>query len=74
MPLTGNLTRAQIIDAVAERDGFTRKKSIETVEILLELIKHRVVLETTFLEAVSKPKFRNFRHNNFNKLLKQKAF
>jgi integration host factor subunit alpha len=39
MPIYGTLTKAQIIDAVAERNGFTRKKSIETVEILLELIK-----------------------------------
>ena len=39
MPLTGTLTKAHIIDTVAERIGFTRKKSIETVEILLELIK-----------------------------------
>ena len=39
MPLSGTLTKAQIIDTVAERNGFTRKKSIETVETLLELIK-----------------------------------
>jgi len=39
MPLFGTLTKAKIIDAVAERNGFTRKKSMETVEILLELIK-----------------------------------
>ena len=39
MPLSGTLTKAHIIDAVAERNGFTRKKSIDTVEILLELIK-----------------------------------
>jgi hypothetical protein len=39
MPYPGTLTKAHIIDAVAERNGFTRKKSIETVEILLELIK-----------------------------------
>ncbi len=39
MPLSGTLTKAQTIDAVVERNGFTRKKSIETVEILLELIK-----------------------------------
>ena len=38
MPLSGTLTKAHIIDAVAERNGFTRKKSIETVEILLEFI------------------------------------
>jgi integration host factor subunit alpha len=39
MPLSGTLTKAHIIDAVAEKNGFTRNKSIETVEILLELIK-----------------------------------
>jgi integration host factor subunit alpha len=39
MPKPGTLTKARIIDEVAERNGFTRKKSIETVEILLELIK-----------------------------------
>jgi len=39
MPLPSTLTKAHIIDAVAERNGFTRKRSIETVEILLELIK-----------------------------------
>ena len=35
----GTLTKAHIVDAVKEQNGFTRKKSIETVEILLELIK-----------------------------------
>jgi len=39
MTLSGTLTKAKIIDAVTERNGFTRKKSIETVEIMLELIK-----------------------------------
>ena len=39
MPKSGTLTKAHIIDAVAERNGFTRKKSIDTIEILLELIK-----------------------------------
>ncbi len=39
MPLSGTLTKAHIVDAVAERNGYTRKKSIEVVEILLELIK-----------------------------------
>jgi len=39
MSLSSALTKAHIIDAVAERNGFTRKKSIETVDILLELIK-----------------------------------
>ena len=35
----GTLTKAHIVDAVKEQNGFTRKKSIETVETLLELIK-----------------------------------
>ncbi len=39
MALSGTLTKAKIIDAVAERNGFTRKKSIETVETMLEIIK-----------------------------------
>jgi nucleoid DNA-binding protein len=38
MPLSSALTKAHIIDAVIEQNGYTRKKSIETVEILLELI------------------------------------
>lgn len=33
------LTKAKIIDAVADSIGYTLKKSMETVEILLELIK-----------------------------------
>jgi integration host factor subunit alpha len=37
MPNT--LTKADIINAVAEANGISRKKSIETVEILLETIK-----------------------------------
>jgi integration host factor subunit alpha len=40
MPISGTLTKAHIIDAVAEINGYTRKKSIETVETVLELIKH----------------------------------
>jgi len=39
MPKSGTLTKAHIIDAVIEQNGYTRKKSIKTVEILLELIK-----------------------------------
>ena len=39
MPKSGTLTKAKIIDAVAENNGYTRKKSIETVETVLELIK-----------------------------------
>ena len=39
MPKTGTLTKAQIIDNIAEESGFTRIKTIETTEIMLELIK-----------------------------------
>ena len=39
MPKPGTLTKVHIVDAVIEQNGFTRKKSIETVETLLELIK-----------------------------------
>ena len=39
MPLSGTLTKAQIVDVVAERSGYTRKKFIEIVEIQLEVIK-----------------------------------
>jgi integration host factor subunit alpha len=33
------LTKSRIVSAVAEANGFTLKKSIETVEMLLALIK-----------------------------------
>ncbi|UCF91991.1 MAG: integration host factor subunit alpha [Desulfobacterales bacterium] len=33
------LTKSQFVDAMVEANGFTRKKSSETIEILLELIK-----------------------------------
>ena len=33
------LTKADIIEAIAEQDGFTLKKSKDTVETLLEIIK-----------------------------------
>ena len=33
------LTKVQIIEKVMKRNRFTRKKSTETIEILLELIK-----------------------------------
>ena len=39
MLLSGTLTKAKIIDAVAESNGYTRKKSIETIETVLDLIK-----------------------------------
>jgi integration host factor subunit alpha len=39
MPKSGTLTKAHIVDAVAESKGYKRKKSIETVETVLELIK-----------------------------------
>ena len=33
------LTKIQIIEKVMKRNGFTKKKSIETVETLLEIMK-----------------------------------
>jgi len=36
---TRTLTKSQITDAIAEQNGFTKKKSTETVETILELIK-----------------------------------
>jgi integration host factor subunit alpha len=33
------LTKSQITDAIAQQNGFPRKKSTETVETILELIK-----------------------------------
>jgi integration host factor subunit alpha len=37
------LTKANIIEAIAKHDGFNQKKSKETVETLLELIKSTLV-------------------------------
>ena len=34
------LTKAQIVETIAERNGFSKNKSIEIVENLLEIIKH----------------------------------
>ncbi len=39
MPKTGTLTKACIVEAVVENNGYTQQKAFETVEILLELIK-----------------------------------
>ena len=33
------LTKAQIVEEIRHRNGFSRKKSIETVEAMLEIIK-----------------------------------
>ena len=33
------LTKSHLVEAIAEKNGFTRKKSTETVEIVLELIQ-----------------------------------
>ncbi len=39
MPKTGTLTKARIVQAVVETNGYTHQKAFETVEIMLELIK-----------------------------------
>lgn len=36
------LTKSQLIDAIAEQNGFNLKKSAETVEIILEIIKSKL--------------------------------
>ena len=37
------LTKAQIVEEIREQNGFSRKKSMETVETLLEIIKQSLV-------------------------------
>lgn len=37
------LTKVQIIEIISTKNGFTKKKTIETVKILLEVIKSTLV-------------------------------
>jgi integration host factor subunit alpha len=39
MPKTGTLTKARIVDAAKETNGYTQQKAFETVKIMIELIK-----------------------------------
>ena len=39
MPMSGTLTKAHIVKAVAEANGYSRNRSFEIVEILIERIK-----------------------------------
>ena len=39
MPKPGTLTKARIVEAVKETNGYTQQKAFETVEIMMELIK-----------------------------------
>jgi integration host factor subunit alpha len=39
MPLSGTLTKARIVDALVETNGYTQPKAHDTIEILLEIIK-----------------------------------
>ena len=45
MPKSGTLTKAHIIDAVAEANGYTRNKSFEIIEILAR-IRIKATLES----------------------------
>jgi integration host factor subunit alpha len=36
------LTKSQLIETISEKNGLTRKKSTETLEILLEIIKSKL--------------------------------
>jgi integration host factor subunit alpha len=40
MPKPGTLTKAHIVEAVVETNGYIQKKAFETIDIMLELIKH----------------------------------
>ena len=42
-------TKVQIVEEISTRNGFTKKKSIETVETLLEIIKHTLASEEDVL-------------------------
>ena len=37
--MTNTLTKSQIIDTVAKDNGYSKKKSVETVETLIKIIK-----------------------------------
>ena len=39
MPKSHTLTKARIVQAVVDTNGYSQKKAFETVEIILELIK-----------------------------------
>ena len=39
MSKSGTLTKARIVQAVVDTNGYTQRKAFETVEIILELIK-----------------------------------
>jgi len=40
MPQSGKITKASMVNTIAETNGYTQKKSAEIVEIILEQIKH----------------------------------
>ena len=43
------LTKSHLINAIAEQNGFTQKKSSETVETILEIIKSTLASGENFL-------------------------
>lgn len=61
MPKTGTLTKARVVEAISEHNGYTYKKSAETVETLLEIIKQTLesgedVLISSFGKFIVKQK------------------
>jgi hypothetical protein len=44
MPKQGTLTKAHIINAMAEQNGFTQKKSYETMEIQISYFTMKIAL------------------------------
>jgi integration host factor subunit alpha len=55
MPNPGTLTKARIVEAVVETNGYTQKKAFETVGIMLELIKRSLETgEDVFISSFGK--------------------
>jgi hypothetical protein len=39
MPKSGKLTKARMVESIAETNGYTQQKAFETLEIMFEIIK-----------------------------------
>jgi nucleoid DNA-binding protein len=48
MPKSGTLTKAHIVEAVAEANGYSRNQAFEIVEILLERLRQHWSPATTY--------------------------
>jgi integration host factor subunit alpha len=50
------LTKAQIVEEIRQQNGFSRKKSIETVEAMLEIMKESLASGENVLISECQPK------------------